>query len=93
MVLSHLMLDCHPKQTEMLSASHEELITPESCPSRPIEKNKLFVDEFELTTVSIPMALPVDCRECSKTYGMHILQTPDKSWKNWLIARTMYVSR
>lgn len=35
------------------------------------------------------MILEKDGGKYIQTYGMHVVQTPDKSWTNWSIARAM----
>jgi UbiD family decarboxylase len=74
---------------KMLSAAHAEPIPPNIVPDGPVKENKLFGDEFDLTTLPAPLLHQADGGKYIQTYGMHVLQTPDKKWTNWSIARAM----
>jgi UbiD family decarboxylase len=74
---------------KMLSASHAAPIPPNVVSDGPVRENKLFGDDFDLTTLPSPFLHRGDGGKYVQTYGMNILQSPDKSWTNWAIARAM----
>lgn len=53
------------------------------------KKHNLSGDEIDMTTWPAPMLHYGDGGKYLQTYGMFIVQTPDKSWTNWSIARAM----
>lgn len=53
------------------------------------KKHSLSADQIDMTTWPAPLLHPGDGGKYLQTYGMFILQTPDKSWTNWSIARAM----
>ncbi|ESZ91008.1 3-octaprenyl-4-hydroxybenzoate carboxy-lyase [Sclerotinia borealis F-4128] len=57
------------------------------------KENKLFGDEFDLNSLPSPFIHQTDGGKYIQTYGMHIVQTPDKSWTNWSIARAWFTIR
>jgi UbiD family decarboxylase len=76
-------------QDKMLSAAHADPIPPRIVEDGPVKENKLFGDDFNLETLPTPFLHEGDGGKYVQTYGMHIVQTPDKSWTNWSIARAM----
>lgn len=74
---------------KMLSPAHAEPIPPKIVSDGPVKENKLFGDAFDLDALPSPFLHQTDGGKYVQTYGMHILQTPDKSWTNWSIARAM----
>ncbi|TVY20645.1 Ferulic acid decarboxylase 1 [Lachnellula arida] len=74
---------------KMLSAAHVEPIPPNVVEDGPVKENKLFGDEFDLDSLPAPFLHQADGGKYVQTYGMHILQSPDKTWTNWSIARAM----
>lgn len=74
---------------KMLSAAHAELIPPNIVKDGPCKENKLFGDDFDLTKLPAPFLHKADGGKYIQTYGMHVIQTPDKKWTNWSIARAM----
>lgn len=63
------------------------VITDESV--APVKANKLSGDKIRLNSLPAPLLHKGDGGKYIQTYGMFILQTPDKSWTNWSIARAM----
>jgi len=55
----------------------------------PFSKHELSGDAIDLFSLPAPFLHPEDGGLYIQTYGMFILQTPDKSWTNWSIARAM----
>lgn len=46
-------------------------------------------EQIDLTKLPVPLLHHGDGGKFIQTYGMWVLQTPDKSWTNWSIARGM----
>lgn len=74
---------------KMLEAADKEPIPPNVVEDGPVKENMLFGDEFDLSTLPAPWLHQADGGKYVQTYGMHVVQTPDKSWTNWSIARAM----
>lgn len=74
---------------QMLSAKDRKPIPPNVVKDGPCKENKLFDGEFDLDSLPAPFLHQADGGKYIQTYGMHIVQTPDKSWTNWSIARAM----
>lgn len=73
----------------ILAARNKELIPPVVVETGPCKENKLFGDQIDLTKLPVPQMHRFDGGKYLQTYGMHILQTPDKEWTNWSISRAM----
>lgn len=52
-------------------------------------KHSLSGEDVDLDMLPAPLLHPGDGGKYLQTYGMFVLQTPDKSWTNWSIARAM----
>lgn len=76
-------------QDKMLSAAHSSPIPPNVVPDGPVKENKLFGNEFDLSTLPSPLLHQADGGKYVQTYGMHVVQSPDGKWTNWSIARAM----
>ncbi|TVY51186.1 Ferulic acid decarboxylase 1 [Lachnellula cervina] len=74
---------------KMLSAAHAKPIPPNVVEDGPVKENKLFGDDFDLDCLPAPFLHQADGGKYVQTYGMHIVQSPDKTWTNWSIARAM----
>lgn len=55
----------------------------------PCKQNKLTAGQIDLESLPAPFLHQEDGGKYLQTYGMFILQTPDKKWTNWSIARAM----
>jgi len=75
----------------MLEAKNKKLLPPKEVSSidSPVKENLLQGDEIDLTKLPSPLLHPNDGGKYLQTYGMWVLQTPDKKWTNWSIARGM----
>lgn len=75
----------------LLEAKNKKLIPPHEVTKEeaPVKENLLQGDEIDLTKLPVPLLHPNDGGKYIQTYGMFILQTPDKKWTNWSIARGM----
>ncbi|KAH8806044.1 UbiD decarboxylyase family [Xylogone sp. PMI_703] len=93
----HLGLEPTATMTEIfdhiLGARTKELIPPVVVKDGPCKENKLFGDQIDLTKLPVPLMHRFDGGRYFQTYGMHILQTPDKKWTNWSISRAMVHSK
>jgi phenacrylate decarboxylase len=74
---------------KLLGALKMKAIDPITVDSGPCKENKLFGDDIDLTQMPVPQMHRFDGGKYLNTYGMHILQPPDKSWTNWSISRAM----
>ncbi|KAM3074703.1 Ferulic acid decarboxylase 1 [Clarireedia jacksonii] len=71
---------------KMLAAAKREPIPPNVGADGPVKENKLFGDQFNLDELPTPWLLhQPDGGKYIQTYGMHIVQTPGKSWTNWSV--------
>lgn len=66
-----------------------ELMPPNILPTGPCKQNKLLGDDIDLRELPVPMLHGGDGGKYIQTYGIHVLQTPDRSWTNWSIFRGM----
>lgn len=64
-------------------------IPPIEVPSGPVKEYKIFGDEIDLTSLPVPLLHADDGGKFIQTFGMYIVQTPDKRWVNWSITRGM----
>lgn len=92
----HLGLDSQTPMNKiidfLLEAKNKRPLPPtvlEDPSSAACKKNKLFGDEIKLNSLPAPYLHHEDGGKYIQTYGMFVLQTPDKSWTNWSIARGM----
>ncbi|KAH7412830.1 UbiD decarboxylyase family [Cadophora sp. MPI-SDFR-AT-0126] len=73
----------------ILAAKMKKLIPPVVVKDGPCKENKLFGDQIDLTRLPAPLMHRFDGGKYIQTFGMHIVQTPDKKWTNWSISRSM----
>ncbi|RYP14189.1 hypothetical protein DL765_006550 [Monosporascus sp. GIB2] len=72
------------------SAKKSKPLPPKILPSGPCKENKILgPDSIDLNKLPAPLLHMEDGGRYIQTYGIHILQTPDKSWTNWSIFRGM----
>ncbi|OQE31798.1 hypothetical protein PENSTE_c001G02231 [Penicillium steckii] len=64
-------------------------LEPKEVSTGPVKEYKIFGDEIDLTTLPTPLLHQHDGGKFLETFGMHIVQTPDGSWTNWSITRSM----
>ncbi|KFA79325.1 hypothetical protein S40288_03555 [Stachybotrys chartarum IBT 40288] len=64
-------------------------LEPKVLSDGPCKQNKMFGDEIDLHKLPAPLLHGGDGGKYIQTYGVHVLQTPDKSWTNWSIFRGM----
>ncbi|CCH46770.1 green fluorescent protein (GFP)-fusion protein localizes to the cytoplasm [Wickerhamomyces ciferrii] len=79
----------------LLDAKNKTPIPPHQVTKdqAPIKENLIQGDEIDLTKIPVPFLHHGDGGKYIQTYGMFILETPDKSWTNWSIARGMVKSK
>lgn len=77
----------------LLRCKHKKPLPPTivSASSAPCKQHVLSEDEIHLESLPTPFLHQSDGGKYLQTYGMWILQTPDKKWTNWSIARGMVV--
>ncbi|KAH8886570.1 putative 3-octaprenyl-4-hydroxybenzoate carboxy-lyase [Thozetella sp. PMI_491] len=64
-------------------------LVPNVLPTGPCKENKISGDAVDLHKLPAPLLHQADGGKYIQTYGLHVLQTPDKSWTNWSIFRGM----
>jgi phenacrylate decarboxylase len=64
-------------------------VPPTIVSTGPCKENKIFGDDINLEDLPVPYLHEGDGGKYLATYGVHVLQTPDKSWTNWSIFRGM----
>lgn len=74
---------------KLREAKHLRPIPPREVASGPVKEFKLIGDEIDLTALPIPLLHTGDGGKYFQTFGMYIVETPDGSWVNWSITRSM----
>lgn len=64
-------------------------IPPKEVPTGPVKDFKLFGNDIDLTALPVPLLRQDDGGKFLQTYGMYVVKTPDGSWVNWSITRSM----
>lgn len=64
-------------------------IPPKQIASGPVKDFKLLGDEIDLTKLPIPYLHQDDGGKFLQTFGMYVVKSPDGSWVNWSITRSM----
>jgi UbiD family decarboxylase len=59
----------------------------------PCKSNSISAEEINLHDLPVPQLHAGDGGKYMQTYGIHVLQTPDKRWTNWSIFRGMVHNR
>lgn len=92
-IAHHLGLDSQTPMNKiidfLLEAKTKTPIAPtllEDESAAPCKKNKLSGDAIKLDSLPTPTLHHGDGGKYIQTYGMFVLQTPDKSWTNWSIS-------
>ena len=75
--------------TKMRLATHRDPLPPNILSTGPCKQNKIFGDDVDLTSLPVPLLHQGDGGKYLQTWGVHVLETPDKSWTNWSIFRGM----
>jgi len=68
-------------------------IPPKRVATGPCKENKKFGDEVDLLSLQAPLLHDGDGGRYFNTLGMVVVQTPDKKWTNWSIARIMLLDK
>lgn len=68
-------------------------IAPNIVFSAPCKENTISGKDVDLHSLPVPYLHEGDGGNYLATYGIHVLQTPDKSWTNWSIFRGMVHDR
>lgn len=92
----HLGLDSQTPMTKiidyLIEAKTKNPLPPvllEDASGAPCKKNKISGDDIRLNALPAPTLHHGDGGKYIQTYGMFVLQTADKTWTNWSIARGM----
>lgn len=64
-------------------------LPPSVLPTGPCKENKIIGDKIDLEALPVPYLHEGDGGKYLATYGIHVLQSPDKAWTNWSIFRGM----
>jgi len=68
-------------------------LKPVVLPTGPCKENSISAQEINLHELPVPQLHAGDGGRYVQTYGIHVLQTPDKRWTNWSIFRGMVHDR
>ncbi|KAJ6090480.1 hypothetical protein N7486_009295 [Penicillium sp. IBT 16267x] len=66
-----------------------DAVPPKEVSSGPVKEYKIFGDNIDLTSLPVPLLHAADGGKFIQTFGMYVVQTPDKRWVNWSITRGM----
>jgi UbiD family decarboxylase len=94
-----LALGLEPKATwkelteKIAAAGKLTPLKPVVLPTGPCKENFISAEDINLHELPIPQLHDGDGGKYMQTYGIHVLQTPDKRWTNWSIFRGMVHDR
>lgn len=74
---------------KMRLATTRDPLPPNILSTGQCKQNKIFGDDIDLTNLPVPLLHQGDGGKYLQTWGVHILETPDKSWTNWSVFRGM----
>jgi UbiD family decarboxylase len=75
------------------SARERNEIPPIVVPTGPCKENIHLADDVDLTELPAPLLHEGDGGSYLNTFGIICVETPDKSWRSWSIARIMVVDK
>jgi UbiD family decarboxylase len=79
---------------EAIAAAHERGLLPtHEVTTAPCKENVQRAEEVDLLQFPTPLLHGGDGCRYINTYGCIVVQTPDREWTNWSIARIMLVDR
>lgn len=78
---------------KLLSVGSQSLVDPVTVESGPVKQNSIEGDDIDLMAIPAPMVHETDGGKYIGTFGVNILQTPDKQWVNWSMNRVMIVGK
>jgi len=92
-----LGLDPHATGREMIeslvSARQRDGIAPVRVPTAPCKENIALGDDIDLFQFPTPLIHGGDGGRYFNTWGVLIVQSPDKKWTNWTISRMMIADK
>src|SRR5947209_6467419 len=92
-----LGLDAHASGQEIVEAladmSTKKPIPPREVATAPCKENLLVGGDVDLLRLPTPLIHGGDGGRYIDTYGITVVQTPDKRWTNWSITRKMIVDK
>ncbi|KAL4954818.1 UbiD decarboxylyase family [Aspergillus filifer] len=74
---------------KMLEADALSPIPPSVVSTGSCKENSIEGDQIDLTKMPVPWIHKSDGGAYVQSFGMHIVQSPDRKWTNWSIARAM----
>ena len=77
----------------LVAARERPGIPPRVVDSGPCKENILTGDAVDLLRLPTPLLHDGDGGRYLNTYGIFVVQTPDKTWTNWSIARAMLLDK
>lgn len=77
----------------LIEAREQDFISPQLVQTGVCKENILIGDQVNLLRLPTPLLHDGDGGRYLNTYGIIIVQTPDKKWTNWSIARTMLLDK
>jgi 4-hydroxy-3-polyprenylbenzoate decarboxylase len=77
----------------LVSAHARQPIPPREVSTGPCKEQILLGEDVDLLLLPVPLLHDGDGGRYIDTYGITIVQTPDKRWTNWSITRKMIVDK
>lgn len=77
----------------IIAASHASPVTPRIVDTGPCKENIWRGSQVDLTRFPVPLLHAADGGKYFGTYGFHIVQSPDRTWDSWSVARSMLHDR
>lgn len=79
---------------EALAAAHDKPpLRPRCVADGPCKQNRLFGPEVDLWRLPAPLIHDGDGGRYLNTWGTVVVQTPDRTWTNWSISRSMVIDK
>jgi UbiD family decarboxylase len=90
-----LEVDASGKEiVEALAAMNtKKPIPPREVATAPCKENRLLGEDVDLLRIPTPLIHAGDGGRYIDTFGITVVQTPDKRWTNWSITRKMIVDK
>ncbi|KAI9826687.1 MAG: hypothetical protein M1819_007321 [Sarea resinae] len=78
---------------KVMSVKFADPVPPTVVATAPCKDHVISGDDIDLTSLPVPLLHGNDGGRYLQSFGMHVVQTPDQSWTNWSIARSMVHSK
>ncbi|WP_434447546.1 UbiD family decarboxylase [Lentzea sp. E54] len=76
---------------ELAAALRNDPIAPVVVQEAPCQENVLLGDDADLTDLPVPLLHVGDGGRYINTLGIFVLNSPDRKWTNWSVARAMLI--